>query len=186
MPDTENTEGGSIHEDLGAGEKSGGSPHAPGGGTDQGTAGSPAPPGSSLECPEGSWGALEGILQALTSEPSVDVRKDLVAALAKVVELDERRQELAVAVSAEYDLAELRADEEVAKAGRSELLHSSKRVTAMWAAPALFAFGLGIMLFCFLKWQMKEAAEVIREMLVLLLTGALGWAAGRRYGGGEC
>ena len=89
-----------------------------------------------------------------------------------------------VTKSAEYDLAELVADVEVAKAGRLELLHTSKRVTAIWAAPVLFAFGLGMMLFCFLRWQMRDAAEIVREMLILLFTGALGWAAGRRSGSG--
>ncbi len=183
MPDPEGQEGGNANENPSASKKGSRKQDAPSRATDQGTQTIPDCSQDILELRENPSGICQALLKAINAESSADVRKDLVAALAKITELEAHSEELSNARSAEYYLAELRAEEAMARDGRRELRNASRRDTAIRAVPVIFALGLGVMLFFFLKWQMKEAVSIVRDLLVLLFTGALGWAAGRKSAG---
>ena len=68
------------------------------------------------------------------------------------------------------------------KASMDEFRHVAWRTSAMQAAPAALAFLLVGFLYVFLKGQMASAATVMEKLLIMVMTGTLGWAAGRKYG----
>jgi hypothetical protein len=64
------------------------------------------------------------------------------------------------------------------------LMHASWRFSITAVAPAVFAMLVTVFMFLFWKWHQPEAAGAFEKILVLVITGGLGWAAGRAQGTG--
>ena len=63
------------------------------------------------------------------------------------------------------------------------LRHVSWRSTATTISPVLFAVLTAVFMFLFWKWKQPDAAAAFEKILVMVITGGLGWAAGRTQGG---
>ena len=59
------------------------------------------------------------------------------------------------------------------------LRHVSWRFTVTTLSPVIFAMLVAVFMFLFWKWQQPDAAGAFEKILVMLITGGLGWAAGR-------
>jgi hypothetical protein len=59
------------------------------------------------------------------------------------------------------------------------LRHVSWRFTVTTMSPVVFAVLVAVFMFLFWKWQQPDAAGAFEKILVMLITGGLGWAAGR-------
>jgi hypothetical protein len=59
------------------------------------------------------------------------------------------------------------------------LRHVSWRSTVTTISPVIFAVLVAVFMFLFWKWQQPDAAGAFEKILVMVITGGLGWAAGR-------
>jgi len=59
------------------------------------------------------------------------------------------------------------------------LRHVSWRFTVTTMSPVIFAVLVAVFMFLFWKWNRPDAAGAFEKILVMLITGGLGWAAGR-------
>ena len=92
----------------------------------------------------------------------------------------------AMAVQQAKDAAEARIQQEQIQADTATdqrkdlaLRHVSWRFTITTVSPVIFAVLVAVFMFLFWKWNRPEAAGAFDKILVMLITGGLGWAAGR-------
>lgn len=64
------------------------------------------------------------------------------------------------------------------------LRHIYWRFTVSTVSPVIFAILVAVFMFLFWKWQQPEAAGAFEKILVMVITGGLGWVAGRSQGAG--
>jgi hypothetical protein len=65
------------------------------------------------------------------------------------------------------------------------LRHVSWRFTITTVAPVIFAMLVTVFMFLFWKWKQPDAANAFEKVLVMVITGGLGWAAGRSQSAGS-
>ena len=196
----DNQEGGPDHEDTQAGTGSrGGLQEGAGTGDENLVRGGSCEGGE--RNPHGDPGQGEGedgaddlhyrleILEALKVEPDPQVRLALVHLLEAEGQRAGEVAGLELKTGEALQLADIGLSKQVQATRReqlaaqsTELNHASWRATAMWAVPAAFAVLMAFWLTRFLYLKDYESAKVLKELLILLMTGALGWAAGRRGG----
>ncbi len=88
------------------------------------------------------------------------------------------------ALDSEYKQFKLQTDtaEKSASQDRNTLRLASVMDFAKWAVPAIFALVLAHWMVQFFRAGNTEAAKAIRELLLLMIGGALGWIARRSDG----
>ncbi len=59
------------------------------------------------------------------------------------------------------------------------LRHVSWRSSFTAISPVFFAILVAVFMFLFWKWKQPDAAAAFEKILVMVITGGLGWAAGR-------
>jgi len=126
------------------------------------------------------------VLEVLKSETDPTVKASLISHLEQegVRELETER--LARMAGKDALDAELEAQSRIAKDGRQGLYISSAINVLKWAGPAAFSILLGFWMRSFYIAGKEDAARSVRELLLLVLGGALGWVArGSNGGNGE-
>jgi hypothetical protein len=93
----------------------------------------------------------------------------------RAIEAQQARNEAEAKIQQEKIQADTAADQRKDLA----LRHVSWRFTITTLSPVLFAMLVGIFMFLFWKWKQPEAAGAFEKILVMVITGGLGWAAGR-------
>jgi hypothetical protein len=81
--------------------------------------------------------------------------------------------------------AEIQADTLANQRKDLTLRHVSWRTTVTVISPVVFAVLVAGFMFLFWKWRQPEAASAFEKILVMVITGGLGWAAGRSQGPGS-
>ena len=61
------------------------------------------------------------------------------------------------------------------------LRHVSWRSSFTAISPVFFAILVAVFMFLFWKWKQPDAAAAFEKILVMVITGGLGWAAGRTH-----
>ncbi len=98
-----------------------------------------------------------------------------VAVEVRTLELQQARNEADARIQQEKIQADTAADQRKDLA----LRHVSWRSTITTVSPVIFAMLVAVFMFLFWKWKQAEAASAFEKILVMLITGGLGWAAGR-------
>jgi len=101
-----------------------------------------------------------------------------------IAELDVQAGERIDARAIVIEEARIQADAIADQRKDLQLRHVSWRFTITTVSPVLFAILVAIFMFLFWKWKQPEAAGAFEKILVMVITGGLGWAAGRTQGGG--
>ncbi|MGA2079984.1 MAG: hypothetical protein ABSH53_05150 [Holophaga sp.] len=102
------------------------------------------------------------------------------------VQLEIRTMELQHSLSeseVRIQLEKVQADNAADQRKDLALRHVYWRSTTTTIAPVVFAVQMAVFMFLFWKWKQPEAAAAFEKILVMVITGGLGWAAGRAQGG---
>jgi len=110
-------------------------------------------------------------------EPSVEVRLALIGLLDH--QSERRVRTLELALRADFDQFQLSSQtkERSAQEDRHALSREAWIEFGKWLAPAAFACTLGWWMARFFQNGNRDAAIAIRELLLLMIGGALGWIA---------
>ncbi len=112
-------------------------------------------------------------IQRMEAEKNLELLKLQMEADTKSLQENRHLDKLKIDADTESDI---RADK--------GLRHALWRETVTIIAPVIFATVNLVLFFLFHKWQMTKAADAFEKILIMLITGALGWAAGRSPLGG--
>jgi hypothetical protein len=98
----------------------------------------------------------------------------------RALEVQQARAQAETVIQQEKIQADTAADQRKDQA----LRHVSWRSTVTTISPVLFAVLVAVFMFLFWKWKQPDAAAAFEKVLVMVITGGLGWAAGRTQGPG--
>ncbi len=121
------------------------------------------------------------VLQAIKAESDASVKTALIAHL----EQEGMRELEAEGLARAAERDELNAQARIAQSQRIGLFLSSFIVVLKWVVPAAFAIILGYWMYVFYRSGNADAARSIRELLLLILGGTLGWVAKSNGGNGD-
>lgn len=122
------------------------------------------------------------LLEALRLESSESNRALIIEAIKLQSEWEGRITEKGITLQADLERQTFEADLEELKATRKESVRHGIREILMLAIPGAIAVGVLAAMFFFLIWKMDTAAAIMREVLMILVIGTLGWVAGRSSG----
>jgi hypothetical protein len=155
----------------------------------------PGPEGTDAEGVDGRTSESGGEEDAFASEPGLEIQTealnllpsesspDVKLALIELADKEGQRSLKAAeaALAADFQRFKLKTEttEKSANEDRGTLRRASLIDFAKWAAPATFAIVLAWWMVQFFRAGNIEAAKSIRELLLLMIGGALGWIARR-------